>query len=437
MKSVADSEIQGELSGSDTAAGPSMYDMALDRLYRAADLMRLPDVVRDILSAPRNTIIVNFPVRMDDGRYRMFRGYRIQHNNLLGPYKGGVRYHADVSHDDVKALALWMTLKCSLAGLPFGGAKGGVAVDPFSLSRAELERLTRRFTHTLGTNIGPDYDIPAPDVGTNAQVMAWMLDTYMNTTGAHNKQATLSVVTGKSVECGGSEGRDKAVGQGIVYVLRQLAPELHIDLKQCTFSVLGFGNVGSHTARLLAEAGARLVAVCDHNVALAKPEGFNVRKLFEHAEHHRTIAGFEEGREISREEFYATPVDLFIPAALERMITAPIARTLQARVVVEGANGPTTPEADDILTERGIAILPAILCNAGGVTVSFFEWVQNRNLEHWPLSLVDARLKEKMISMCTRVRAARAKYECDLRTAAHIVALERIATVYAQRGIFP
>ncbi|HEY3245489.1 MAG TPA: Glu/Leu/Phe/Val dehydrogenase [Phycisphaerae bacterium] len=441
----------------------SLYAMAVGTVNRAADLCHLDEYVRAILSQPKNSIIVNFPVAMDNGDYHVFRGYRIQHNNVLGPFKGGIRYHPDVSLDDVRALALWMTLKCSLAGLPFGGAKGGVKIDPRKVSQHELRKVTRRFTSALGTNIGPDYDIPAPDVGTNAQIMVWIMDTFMNTTSSLTRQSQLNVVTGKTLECGGSQGREKATGQGVVFVLEKLLPEMGIKLDGARFSIIGYGNVGSHTSKLLCERGAKLVGVLDHSGAIAAERGSGVggrgsgsvapspqppvpgpqsggidaHRLADYVARTGAVAGFPGADAVDADTFYRLPTDLFIPAALERMVNEDVARKLKTRVVVEAANGPTTPGAELILLERGIEILPAILCNSGGVTVSYFEWVQNKNNESWTLDQVDSRLRRYVNEMCDRVSRTREKYKTDVRMAAYIVALDRIRTVYNQRGIFP
>ncbi len=423
------------LESPDTA--DSLYAMAVGTMNRAADLCHLDDYVRAILSQPKNSIIVNFPVAMDNGHYEVIRGFRIQHNNALGPYKGGIRYHPDVSHDDVRALALWMTLKCSLAGLPFGGAKGGVKIDPRRLSLNELRKITRRFTSALGTNIGPNYDIPAPDVGTNAQVMVWIMDTYMNTTSTLMRQGAVGVVTGKTLECGGSQGREKATGQGVVFVLEKLLPQMGIDIKGCRFTITGYGNVGSHTSKLLCERGAKLMGVLDHSGAIASASGIDAFKLADYVARAGAIAGYEGADAVDHDTFYRIPTDLFIPAALEKMVNEEVARKLKTRVVVEAANGPTTPGAERILLEKGMEILPAILCNAGGVTVSYFEWVQNCNSESWTLEHVDGLLRRYVNEMCERVVATRAQYKTDMRMAAYVTALERIRTVYNQRGIFP
>jgi glutamate dehydrogenase (NAD(P)+) len=413
--------------------------MAVEAVNGACDIVKAPEYVRAILGQPKNELIVNFPVRRDDGSYEIFKGYRIQHNNILGPYKGGIRYHPEVSLDDVKALALWMTMKCALMRLPFGGAKGGVKVNTRDLSSNELMRLTRRFTSALGNHIGPDHDIPAPDVGTNAQIMDWMMDTYINThtDGAH--QGMVHVVTGKSVGCGGSEGREKATGQGICYVLSELLPEVNLKMSKLRLSLLGFGNVGAFTARTLSAEGAKLIAVMDHAAALVNPDGLPTEELHQYVVNHGSIAGFKSGgtREVSPEEFYRTPTDVFIPAALERMIDEQKANWLDCRMVAEGGNGPTTPRGAEVLQRRGIVVLPAILCNAGGVTVSYLEWVQNKMGVHWDLQRVDHELHRTIVLAARRVRVAAHRYEVDLSRAAFGVAVEHLSESYLRRGIFP
>jgi len=415
----------------------NIYIQTIGSILQAAELVQLPRRVKLILAQPKNEVMVHFPARMDTGHYRLFKGYRVQHSNVLGPYKGGIRYHSDVSLDHVKALAALMTIKCALAGLPYGGAKGAVKVDPRALSQDELMRLTRRFTSALGSNIGPDYDIPAPDMGTNAQIMAWMADTYMATAGSEDRLAGQAVVTGKPIEFGGSHGRDRATGQGLVFVLDEILPELRLEFKNATFSLIGYGNVGSWTGRLLCQRGARLVAVLERDGAIYNPQGIDAEELAGHVALHGGIHGFHGGEVIPEEQFYSLPVDLFIPAALEQMVDADHAQMLQCKAVVEGANAPTTPAGDRILQERGIHVLPAVLCNAGGVTVSYFEWKQNRNMETWESDIVEGRLRQHMASAAARVRAARRRYQCDLRTAAYCAALERIGQAYQIRGIFP
>ncbi len=414
-----------------------LYQQVVESMLGAAELLDVPRHLQLILAQPKNETMVHFPVLLDDGSYRLFKGYRVQHNNILGPYKGGIRYHPDVSLDHIKALAVLMTMKSSLMRLPFGGAKGGLQVDPRALSRDELMRLTRRFTSALGNLIGPDHDIPAPDVGTNAQIMAWMADTYINLQDPAKRWLGQAVVTGKPVEFGGSLGRDRATGLGLVYVVEELIDELGIDLTKMTYSLIGYGNVGSWTARLLQERGARLRAVLDHTGAIVDEKAIDAVELANHVERHGGVAGFNGATAVSENEFYSLPVDAFIPAALEQMIDVDKAKRINAKVVVEGANAPTIPEADRILKQRGIEVLPAILCNAGGVTVSYFEWRQNRSAETWSLERVERELREHMYAAAQRVRLAAHQYECDMRTAAYCAALDHLAKVYRTRGIFP
>jgi glutamate dehydrogenase (NAD(P)+) len=415
----------------------NFYEITKERYEKAAKLLGMREDVALILSEPKNVIQVHFPVRMDNGGFRLFQGYRIQHNNVLGPYKGGIRYHPLVSLDEVKALAALMTWKCGLVGLPLGGAKGGVQIDPTKFSRDEIMRVTRRFTHALGTNIGVDYDIPAPDMGTNAQTMNWIMDTYMNSVGYANRNLHRGVVTGKSLACGGSEGRDKATGQGLVFLLEEWARERGFDLSRATYILQGFGNVGSHAALLLEKLGARCLAVSDHKGTVANAEGLPVDLLLEHVAIQGSVEGFQEGRPISREEFWATPCDIVIPAALESQISRSLAPSLKCKVVAEGANGPTTPNGEAILRERGIEILPDILANSGGVIVSYFEWTQNKNNERWDLEEVDAKLKKRILKSYRAAKDAAERYDTDLRTACYVVALERLEAAYAERGIFP
>ena len=421
-----------------TDTGTSLFATALDQFNRGADLIDLPDDLRSILSQPKNEIIVNFPVRMNDGTYRVFRGYRIQHSNLLGPYKGGVRFHNMVDLDEVKALASWMTWKSALCDIPFGGAKGGISFDPTVLETDELERVVRRFTHALGSNIGPDHDIPAPDLGSNAQSMVWMMDTYANSTGATERQNVKRIVTGKTLETGGSPGREKATGQGVVFCLQHWADEVGFDLVGATVSIQGFGNVGSATGRILQVHGARLVAVADHGGSITDEDGIDAFELADWVREHGSVAGFPSAMWIDDEDFWSVPTDLLVPAALENQVTAEHAGRIQARVVVEAANGPTTLEAEKILAQRNIDVLPDILVNAGGVIVSYFEWLQNRSAQRWDLEDVDFKLRETLWKACDAVVDIRKELEIQSRRdAAYAVALRRLQVVYKQRGIFP
>jgi len=414
----------------------NLFHQTIEQVLGAAELVGLKHHQKLILAQPKNEIMVHFPVLMDDGHHKLFKGYRVQHNNALGPYKGGFRFHPQVHLDDVKTLAVLMTMKCSLVRVPFGGGKGGVKCNPRELSRDELMRVTRRFCSAISGFIGPEYDIPAPDVGTNAQVMAWFADTYAQMTPEHGRNDTLRVVTGKPVEMGGSLGREKATGQGLVDVLKEMLPELGIKMEGMTYSLIGYGNVGGWTGRLLNELGAKLVAVLDHTGAIHNASGIDTTALWDHVGKTGGVGGFAAADSIKEQEFYSTPVDCFIPCALEQMITAKQAQWINAKVVAEGANAPTTPDGDAVLMQRGIEILPAILCNAGGVTVSYFEWVQNKTSHYWRAEQVDERLNEHMVLAARRVKVARVKYECDMRTASYCSAIEQIAKVYDMRGVF-
>jgi len=414
----------------------NLYRETVGCMLHAAELMGMPHRIQIILAQPKNEIMVHFPVLMDDGTYKLFKGYRVQHNNAAGPYKGGIRYHPDVHLDDVKSLAFLMTMKCSLARLPYGGGKGGVKCDPRKLSPAELQRVTRRFTAAIAHDIGPDYDIPAPDVNTNAQIMAWMADTYSTITEGSGKDG-MAVVTGKPVEIGGSVGREKATGQGVIDVLLELLPEMGIQPKGCTFSVLGFGNVGSWSGRIFQSHGAKMVTVADHTGAIRNDKGIDANDLQEHVAKHGGVAGYKNATAISNEEFYKTQVDVFIPCALEQMIKEQQAQWLNCKVVAEGANAPTTPAGERVLLSRGIEIVPAILANSGGVTVSYFEWVQNKTSSYWDIEEVDRKLNQHMVMAARRTKLARQRYDCDMRTAAYIAALDALNRVYQTRGIWP
>lgn len=415
----------------------NFYEVTQQQFVKAAEVMGMQSDIRTILAEPKNVVQVNFPVRLDGGELRLFQGYRIQHNNILGPYKGGIRYHPEVSLNEVKALAALMTWKCSLAGLPLGGAKGGVQIDPTKHTRDEIMRVTRRFTHALGTTIGVDFDIPAPDMGTNAQTMNWIMDTYMNTVGFANRNQHRGVVTGKSISCGGSEGREKATGQGLVYLIEEWAKGKKIDLSKVTYILQGFGNVGSWTAMLLQPLGARCVAVMDHKGCIRNAAGISVEALAKHVKAAGSVEGFPGGETIKADDFWSLEADIAIPAALESQIGRLVAPAMRVKLVAEGANGPTTPEGSEILHQRGVDILPDILANSGGVIVSYFEWTQNKNNEHWDLEEIDAKLKKRILKSYRNARAAAEKYKTDLRTACYIVALERLQSAYSERGIFP
>lgn len=415
-----------------------MYESVLQQFNKAADKMDLNPNIRKILSATNNEIVVHFPVKMDNGDVEVFTGYRVQHNNALGPYKGGLRYHATVDIDAAKALAIWMTWKCSLAGLPYGGGKGGIQIDPSKYSINELERITRRFTYALGENIGPEYDIPAPDVNTNAQIMAWMADTYMSTKDPSERSKYAHVVTGKPVGSGGLEGRDRATGYGVVASIKAWANWKQTSLEGKEYIVQGFGNVGQWASIFMKENGAVLTAVQDASATIQNTAGIDPQELLDYANFNKgAIKGFPGAEEIDANSFFGLDCDICIPAALGNQLTAENAGSVKATVIAEGANGPINPEGEAILLEKGIEIIPDILCNSGGVIGSYFEWLQNRNGEMWIMEDVIQKLDKKLaISFKTVIETA-AKHDTDLRTAAYIQAIRRIELAYTQRGVFP
>lgn len=415
----------------------NVYENVTQQFNKASDLMDLDSDIRKILATTTNEVIVHFPAIMDDGRIKMFTGYRVQHNNVLGPYKGGLRYHPAVDIDEVRALATWMTWKCAIAGIPFGGAKGGIAFDPSKHSFGEMERITRRFTYALNGNIGPEYDIPAPDVNTNSQIMAWILDTYLSTVPPQERNRSIHIVTGKPIASGGSQGRDKATGQGTVFCIEQWAKDKNFDLSNATYIIQGFGNVGSWAAKLLKPFGSKLVAVEDHTGAISNPDGIDPDKLAIYVKERRGVHGYPGAKPIDHESFFKTKADIFIPAALENQITAETAPLLNVKLIAEGANGPTDIEGDRILQEKNIELIPDILCNGGGVIVSYFEWLQNKRSESWELEEVDEKLRKKVIKAYKKVRSTSHEYNTDWRTGAYIVALSSIQEVYKTRGIFP
>ncbi len=417
--------------------GLQFYKTHLAQLSDAQEQVPLKDHVRLILSEPKNEVIVNFPVRMDNGSYELFTGYRIQHNNILGPYKGGMRYHHDVTLDEVKALAALMTYKCALLEVPFGGAKGGIRINGRKYTPGEQEAITRRFTHDLGNNIGPDYDIPGPDMGTNSQTMVWMMDTYMNMQGAVDKNAKRRIVTGKSITSGGSRGREKATGQGVIYCIQEWANERGVRLDGAEFIVQGYGNVGSNAAQILNRLGAVLTAVQDHTGSIYNADGLYPRKLAQWVEENGGVAGYPGSEAIDDSAFWGVSCDICIPAALELQIDAEVAQSLDCKVVAEGANGPTTVEGAEVMRERGIDVIPDIMANAGGVVVSYFEWIQNKRSETWQLQEVDSRLHMKMKRAYYEMRAFAREHDIDNRSAALAVALRRINEVYVERGVFP
>ncbi|MFW1808001.1 Glu/Leu/Phe/Val family dehydrogenase [Acinetobacter ursingii] len=385
----------------------------------------------DHLRRPKRSLIVNIPVKMDDGTVCHFEGFRVQHSITRGPGKGGVRFHPDVNLNEVMALAGWMTIKCAALNLPFGGAKGGVRVDPTTLSKNELERLTRRYTTEINLIIGPQKDIPAPDVGTTPQVMAWMMDTYSMNAGS----TVTGVVTGKPVHLGGSLGRSKATGRGVFVTGLEAAQKIGLDIAHATVCVQGFGNVGAEAALLFHESGAKVIAVQDHTATLYHPEGINIPDLLAYQKQQGAIKGFDMVHDIDKNELWNIEADIFIPAALEGVINQEIAQKLQTKLILEGANGPTDPAADDVLNERGIVIVPDVICNAGGVTVSYFEWVQDLASYFWTEDEINHRMDVIMRKAIHDVWDRAQHANCSLRTAAYIVACERILLARRDRGL--
>ena len=412
----------------------SAYEVAQHQFETVAQFMGLPDSFRAYLSVPQRELIVHFPVLMDDGSVRMFEGFRIHHNMVKGPTKGGIRYHPDVTLDECRALAMWMTWKCSLMDLPYGGAKGGVVVDPGELSKRELEKMTRRYATEISIFIGPERDIPAPDVGTNAQIMAWIMDTY----SMHKGYSIPAVITGKPVAVGGTVGRESATGLGVTYVTRAVVRQrLGRSLEDMTVAVQGFGNVGSWAARTMHERGARIVAASDKYGGIYNANGLDLRLLVRHVAETGTVTGFPHAESLTNEELLALPVDILVPAAMEGQLTKQNAGSVRAKIIAEGANGPTTPEADQILEEKGIIVIPDILCNAGGVVVSYFEWVQSLQSFFWDESEVRRQMERKLLDNLEVVMRTSAQRKCNLRTAANVIAVERVVEAIKLRGIYP
>ena len=413
--------------------GSGALAAALAQFDAAADHLQLEPTLRAILRVPKREWTVNFPVTLDDGTVRVFTGYRVQHNVARGPAKGGLRYHPATDLEEVRALAMWMTWKCAVVDVPFGGAKGGVTVDPRVLSQKELEAVTRRFATELEGIIGPDSDIAAPDVGTNAQTMAWIMDTV----SMHRGYSVPGVVTGKPVSVGGSLGRADATGQGVVYTIADAARRGGVRVEEAQVAVQGFGNVGEATARLLHDAGARIVAITDIGGGVQQPDGLDVRFLRRYLQEHGTIAGAPGTTPISNEELFALDVDVLVLAALEGQITERNAGTVRARILAEAANGPTTPGADRILERNGVVVIPDILCNAGGLIVSYFEWAQNRAALAWPRDEVNRRLRRQILAAADAVWERAAADGIEPRLAANAIAVERVAEATRLRGLYP
>jgi glutamate dehydrogenase (NAD(P)+) len=414
--------------------GNGAWQTFLAQVDRVAPYLN-PDLADyiDTLKRPKRALIVDVPIIMDDGSIQHFEGYRVQHNLSRGPGKGGIRYHPDVELNEVMALSAWMTIKTAVLNLPFGGAKGGVRVDPRKLSTRELERLTRRYTSEIAHIIGPQKDIPAPDVGTNPNVMGWIMDTYSSGQGS----TVTGVVTGKPVHLGGSLGRVKATGRGVYITGCQVAKKIGLDIANAKVSVQGYGNVGSEAANLFALSNAKVVCIQDHTGTIYNAMGIDLNRLHTYVEQHQSIAGFDGADAIDNEDFWDVDTDIIIPAALEGQINVARAQRLKAKLILEGANGPTYPEADDILRERQITVVPDVICNAGGVTVSYFEWVQDMASYFWSEAEINERLDKLMIQAVEDVWACANNNSCTLRTAAYILACERILKARKERGIFP
>jgi glutamate dehydrogenase (NAD(P)+) len=409
------------------------FDIARQQLGIVAERIGLDPNVHEVLRYPKRELTVHFPVSMDDGSVKTFTGYRVHHNLTRGPAKGGIRYHPATDLDEVRALAFWMTVKCAVVNIPFGGAKGGVVCDPGRLSAAEIEDLTRRYTTEIGPLLGPDRDIPAPDMGTNAQTMAWVMDTY----SMHSGHTVPAVVTGKPIAIGGSEGRVEATGRGVVTVAREALRSAGKQLPGATVVVQGFGNVGSVAAALFHKSGAHVIAVSDVHGAIARRQGLDIPRLLAYNKKHGTVAGFPDAEPIDGAALLTEPCDLLVPAALQNQITTRNAAQIRARFVIEGANGPTTPQADTILRENGVVVVPDVLANAGGVTVSYFEWVQDLQAFFWSEDEVNAKLEQILTRAFHQVQTAARRHECDLRTAAYIVGVSRVAEAITARGIYP
>ncbi len=409
------------------------YAIAVEQFDKAVKYLDVSPWTAEMMRYPHRELTVYFPVEMDDGRLEVYTGYRVHHSTVLGPTKGGIRYHPDVTLNEVRALAMWMTWKCAVAGLPYGGAKGGVVVDPKPLSLRELERLTRRYATEISVLMSPHGDIPAPDVNTNPQVMAWIMDTY----SMHRGYSVLGVVTGKPVEVGGSLGRYDATGRGVMFSAREALRKLGLKPSETTAVVQGFGNVGSVSAHLLHELGCKVMAVSDVSGGYYRPEGLNVNELLQYAREHGSLTQYSHAQRISNKELLELKCDLLVPAALENQLTVENAPRVQARLIVEGANGPTTPDADEIFRQRGILVVPDILANAGGVIVSYFEWVQGLQSFFWDEQEINNRLERLMVNNFNRVWATAQSKQVELRTAAYILAIERVARAAELRGLYP
>lgn len=422
--------IKGAEVGAD---GRSLFEMAQSRFDAAADKLRLNPNVRGVLREPRRELTVHFPVEMEDGSIQVFTGYRVQHNLARGPAKGGIRYHPAVGLEEVKALAMLMTWKCAVVKIPYGGAKGAVVCDPKQMSLRELERLTRRYATEISVLIGPESDIPAPDLGTNAQTMAWIMDTI----SMHQGYSVPAVVTGKPLAIGGSEGRTDATGRGVAYCIQEAAKAQKLELRDARVAVQGFGKVGEATARQLHELGCKIVALSDETGGIFRGDGIEPALARRHQQETGTVVGTPRTERITNTQLLELDCDILVPAAVEGVITAENAERVRARIVAEGANGPTTAEADEVLQTKGATVIPDILCNAGGVTVSYFEWVQDREEFFWTLEEINARLRRIMTRAFEDTLRVAREYDVNLRSAAYMLAVGRVAEAALTRGVYP
>ncbi len=428
----ADQDVSSSSAGGRVGSEENPFESMMQRFDRAAELLHLDPSLYRVLRHPEKQITVSVPVMMDNGEVQVFTGHRVLYNTSRGPAKGGIRYDLNVTLEEVTALAAWMTWKCAVVDIPFGGAKGGVVCDPYRMSSGELERMTRRYTASIIETLGPQQDVPAPDVNTNEQVMAWIVDTY----SMHHRRTVNAVVTGKPLAIGGSAGRREATGRGVVIVVKEALRELGIPVAGTRVAVQGFGNVGSVAAKLLEQEGLTVVAISDKSGGISNPHGIYIDEAIRWVAEHRFLEGFGGGEPIGNEELLELDVDVLAPCALENVITRKNAPSIKARVIAEGANGPTTAFADGILDDRGIFVIPDILCNAGGVTVSYFEWVQNREGYYWSEALVNERLTDIMRRSFDHVLQYSKTHGVNMRTAAYMLSIDRVAAVHRLRGIY-
>jgi glutamate dehydrogenase (NAD(P)+) len=422
------------MSSSNLSEKINPFEVALTQLEEASKILNLEKGMLEILSNPKRILTVSIPTRMDDGSIKVFTGYRSQHNDARGPHKGGIRYHPDVTLDEVKALSMWMTWKCAIANIPYGGGKGGIICNPKQMSENELERMTRRFAYLIADIIGPYRDIPAPDVYTGGKEMAWIMDTYSALKGNYVQP---EVITGKPIAIGGSLGRNEATGRGLAYTVREAAKKMEIDMKQATFVVQGFGNAGQFSSKLVEEQGAKMIAASDSQGSIIKTDGIAVDALMKFKRETGSIVGFEDAKSITNDELLETECTILIPAALENQITKNNADKIKTQIIAEAANGPTTPEADEILFKKDILVIPDVLANGGGVTVSYFEWLQNLRRDYWTEEEVNKRLDINITKSFYDVYDTHTKYKVDMRKAATLLAVKRVVEAINIRGLWP